>query len=59
MPRLFVYNYNRWTGKTKYFDNKLIGYYDHRGFSYDSYIPRIIVLRIIEQVWVNEFCDGK
>ena len=27
-----------------YFDNKLIGYHNQRGFSYDSCIPEIIIL---------------
>ena len=28
------------------FEKKLIGYYNHRGFCYDNYIPRLIILWI-------------
>ena len=32
------------------YDNKLIGYHDHKGLSYDSYIPTVTVMTVTFQI---------
>lgn len=36
--------------ETKNYDNKLIGYRDHKGLSYHSYIPTVTVMTVTFQI---------